>query len=146
MGLYVAAPASHQPIRPGMLVLLCLPPRVATFGRSRRYLPGGNCPGGMAPVGKPVFAVGGDTVVVSAGILARNGVPVPASRALAVDAAGRPLTSLPDGTYPALRGNLRVLATRSPRSWDSRYFGPVPASGVRGILHPLWVIAGSSGR
>ena len=81
-----------------------------------------------------------------AGAAARSGTPVPDAWPLPIGAAGRPLTSLPDGTYPALRGDLWVLATRSPRSWDSRYFGPVPASGVRGILHPLWVIASASGR
>jgi conjugative transfer signal peptidase TraF len=144
IGLYVATPARGQPLRPGALALLCLPPRLAAFGRARKYLPRGSCASGIAPVGKPIFAVAGDTVEVRGGILVRNGVSFPGSRCLSVDAAGRPLHSVPDGTYLALRGTLWVLSASSPRSWDSRYYGPVPASGVQAVLHPLWVAAPSS--
>jgi type IV secretory pathway protease TraF len=49
VGLYVAVGAA--PAR-GALVLLCLPPEVAAFAKTRGYVPrGGACPGGIVPIG-----------------------------------------------------------------------------------------------
>jgi type IV secretory pathway protease TraF len=30
------------------------------------------------------------------------------------------------------------LAGLDARSWDSRYFGPVPRSAIHGVVRPLW--------
>lgn len=38
-------------------------------------------------------------------------------------------------------GEVFLLGTAHPTSFDSRYFGPIPASAVLGVAHPVWVEA-----
>src|SRR6266566_6598770 len=136
VGLYVAARGA--PAR-GALVLVCLPPQIATFASVRGYVPrGGACPGGVVPIGKRVLAIAGDTVTVTLTGLTVNGVPVPNSQALAADRKGRLLRGLAEGRYHVGRDELWVLSSYSRVSFDSRYFGAVRLSDVRGRLMPLW--------
>lgn len=140
VGLYVASPGA--PVR-GALVLACLPSGVAAFAKERGYVPQGEeCPGSMGAIGKPVLAVGGDTVTVTPIGLLVNGAPVPNSRPLAADRKGRPLPRLLMGTYVVSPGELWVLSSYSRLSFDSRYFGAIQASQVRARLRRLWT-AGS---
>jgi type IV secretory pathway protease TraF len=44
------------------------------------------------------------------------------------------------GTYKLAAGQYWVLA-QSPLSWDSRYWGPVPADMINSRLEPLWTIS-----
>jgi len=124
----------------GLLMLVCLPESLGTFGRMRGYLLRGDCPGHAAPVGKRVLALSGDTVQVTARGLVLNGVVVAQSRPLRVDGHRRLLTILAIGSYIVGPGEVWVFAPDSPRSWDSRYFGAVPASGLQGRLLPIWTI------
>jgi type IV secretory pathway protease TraF len=69
-----------------------------------------------------------------------NGRLIPQSQVYDTDSQGRPHHSwitpvrqvVPDG-------HVFLLSTYHPRSWDSRYFGWVSASGIRGTAQPLWV-------
>ncbi len=136
LGLYRAVPG---PLVRGSLVLVCLPPRMAAFARARGYIPrGGVCPGGVLPVGKPVLAVPGDTVTVTASGLRVNGVPVRNSRALATDHRGRPLPRLALGPQVVRPGTLWVVSGYARTSFDSRYFGPIALAAVRSFLQPVW--------
>jgi conjugative transfer signal peptidase TraF len=136
VGLYAAA--RGVPER-GTIVLACLPPEVAAFARERGYVPsGGACAGGVVPIGKAVVAIAGDTVMVTASGLLVNGASIPNSRALATDRKGRPLPQLPAGRHIVGPGTVWVLSSYSPFSFDSRYFGAIKASDVRGRLQPLW--------
>jgi conjugative transfer signal peptidase TraF len=138
-GLYHAHPLPHGvPLHRGTIVLVCLPPRIAAFGRARGYLPVGDCPDGSAPIGKPAFAIAGDTVTVTPAGLLRVGVVEPRTRALARDATGRLLAGMPRGPYPVGTDELWLVSSYSDRSWDSRYFGPVTISAVIGGLVPIW--------
>jgi|HubBroStandDraft_3_1064219.scaffolds.fasta_scaffold188439_2 conjugative transfer signal peptidase TraF len=132
-GLYRLS--DRPPVR-SALVLLCPPPAAARLARVRGYLPAGGCPGGVQPLGKLVLAMGGDRVEVSARGLAVEGRAIPWSGASAADSAGRPLRSVPRGVYRLAPGELWLHAPH-PRSFDSRFFGPVPASRVLGTLVPL---------
>jgi type IV secretory pathway protease TraF len=38
-------------------------------------------------------------------------------------------------------GDIWVLSGHDPRSFDSRYFGPVPVANVQGEARPLWVLS-----
>jgi conjugative transfer signal peptidase TraF len=134
-GLYRLTDA---PPRPFDLVLVCPPAAAAALARERGYLRRGRCPGGVRPLGKLLLAGPGDEVEVSAAGLSLAGRRAPASQALATDAAGRPLPAIPRGLYPLARGAAWVYAPH-PRSFDSRYFGPVSATALRGTLTPLWV-------
>jgi type IV secretory pathway protease TraF len=33
-----------------------------------------------------------------------------------------------------------LLSGHDPRSFDSRYFGAVPAASIQGIARPIWVV------
>ena len=134
-GLYRTADGA--PAR-GAIVVACLPPNVAAFARSRGYLPPGDCPGGAWPVGKPAAAVAGDALDVGAAGIAVNGHPLPNSRALPADAAGRPTVSVPPGRRVVAVGELWLVSGYNVRSFDSRYFGPVAAAQVRAVVRPLW--------
>lgn len=136
-GLYLASPL-RRPVR-GELVLACLPAPVATSAKARAYVPqGGTCPERLVPIGKEVFAIEGDTVVVSAGGLAVNGVVVPNSAALGRDRAGRPLPRIVPGRYIVGASELWVGSTYSRWSFDSRYFGALKTRDIRSCLRPLW--------
>lgn len=120
----------------GMLVSACLPPQAATSALERGYLPEGTCPSGAAPVGKVIAALPGDTVDVTDSGSFVNGSLLSESAPLLRDSKGRAM--------PRLRGRFILSAEtawlysgHSPRSFDSRYYGPVPLSGVRGQLFPL---------
>jgi conjugative transfer signal peptidase TraF len=136
VGLYVTAPS--LPVR-GALVLVCLPAKVAAFARERGYVPPGEeCSNGIAPIGKPVAAIAGDTVAVTPGGLVVNGVAVPNSRALATDRKGRPLASVRVARWVVQSGTIWIVSSYSRFSFDSRYFGPIEVRQVRATLHPLW--------
>ena len=136
VGIY--ATARDAPTR-GSIVLACLPSGVAMFAKVRGYVPhGGSCPGGVLPVGKPVLALPGDTVVVATTGLLLNGVPVPNSEPLSRDTKGRPLPRPQPGQYVVDADELWLVSGYSPFSFDSRYFGPVNADQVRAHVRVLW--------
>jgi conjugative transfer signal peptidase TraF len=137
-GLYRLSPLRRPP-RPGDLVLACPPPAAAALARRRGYLGPGSCPGGTHPLGKLVLAAAGDRVELTAAAIVVNGHRLPATPSAPADARGRPLPHPPAGTYLLRAGDLWLFAPH-PRSFDSRYFGPVAASEVRGLLHPLLVV------
>ena len=140
VGLYVTSPS--LPVR-GALVLACLPAKVAAFAHARGYVPRGEeCPNGVAPIGKPVAAIAGDTVAVTPAGLFVNGVAVPNSRALATDRKGRPLFRVRVARWVVESGTIWIVSSYSRFSFDSRYFGPIEVRQVRATLQPLWT-AGS---
>ena len=144
-GLYVELPLSwlrRAPAR-GDLVLACAPVVAAELARRRGYVGEGPCDagaaGGAAALGKIVLAVAGDEVAFGEGGLAVNGRAVAASRPQVRDTAGRPLAHFPFGRFRVPAGELWLFAPYHPRSFDSRYFGPVAAGAVRGWLIPAIV-------
>ena len=124
--------------RRGTIVLACVPRSMAVWAKQRGYLPPGECPGGAMPLGKIVTGVPGDTVVVSATGAVVNGQPLARSEPLKQDRFGRPLPHYPFGTY-ILGGHDYWLESTHPRSFASRYIGPVPAADLITTLTPVWV-------
>jgi type IV secretory pathway protease TraF len=47
---------------------------------------------------------------------------------------------MPAGTYRVESGQLWLLSGHDPRSFDSRYFGPISVSSVQAVARPVWVI------
>ncbi len=121
----------------GALVAACLPPAIARTGLARGYLRQGNCPAGAEPVAKVIGALPGDVVTVERGQAAINGVPITNSQTSARDSAGRLLPHEPWGARQVAPGEVWLFGFNDPRSWDARYFGPVPLAGVRGVLRPV---------
>lgn len=129
------------PVRRGDIVAICPPDRAdIREAAGRGYIPPGRCPGGCEPLIKPVAALGGDVVTVTAGGIIVNGDPVANTRPLTRDEAGRTLHPFPAGTYRVPHRELWLLAGHDPRSFDSRYFGAAPRANVIGVARPLWVL------
>jgi conjugative transfer signal peptidase TraF len=135
IGLYVrtAAPSAN-------MVEFCPPEPFAGISRSRGYRAPGNCPDGAAPLLKAIVAQSGDVVELSAAGMSVNGTPLPNTAPRAMDSDGRLLPRWPLGSYVVSAGMVWVASTYHPRSFDSRYFGPIAVASIRNRLNPLIVL------
>ncbi|HBP1971174.1 TPA: S26 family signal peptidase [Pseudomonas aeruginosa] len=127
------APRTASPPRPlsvDSIVLMPLPARAAALAAQRGYLPA------HIPLLKRVGAVAPQHVCIVAGQVRIDGVP--AAAALPADRLGRLLPSL-QLCRRLEPGELFLLSVTNPASFDSRYFGPVSASAVIGVAHPVWL-------
>ena len=138
-----AAPAGIYRIVPGVslergeLVGVCLPPSIALEGLARGYIQKGDCPGGAEPVAKVIGALPGDVLEVLPSSVSADGKTFPDSTIAPRDSIGRPLPHVPWGRRQVAPGEVWLFGFNNRRSWDARYFGPVPLSAVRGVLQPI---------
>ena len=130
-GVYRVVSAEFQR---GDLVAACLPIAIAQEGLAHGYLRTGACAGNAEPVGKIVSALAGDVVEIEPGWVTVNGVRFKHSAIAARDSAGRPLLHVGWGTYRVGAGQVWLFGFNDRRSWDSRYFGPVPLANIRGEI------------
>ena len=86
---------------------------------------------------KVIGALAGDELQIAPGFVSVNGVKFPNSSMAARDSAGRPLRHVPSGAYRVDAGEVWLFGFNNVRSWDARYFGPVPLANVRGVLKPV---------
>lgn len=135
VGLYQVASGSDAP-----LVEFCPAEPFASIANARGYRHAGTCPDGGSPLMKPVVAREGDAVQVSERGLSVNRKAIPNSAPLLKDTAGRSLTPWPLGTYTVRAGTVWVVSDYHPRSFDSRYFGPISEALIRNRLRPLLVL------
>ena len=138
LGLYRMV---DQPAVRGVLVAACVPPAAARLARERGYLAGGSCPGGTQPVLKRIGAVPGDVVDLELDGLAVNGTRLPDSESAVSDSRGRPLPHAPWGRTVVAPGEVWLIGIETTRSWDSRYFGPVPLDHVHAV-RPVLTLGG----
>ncbi|WP_413712587.1 conjugative transfer signal peptidase TraF [Rhizobium sp. Rhizsp82] len=130
--------ALDRPASTGDLVFIC-PPQTPVMreARERGYLRVGTCPGGVAPLIKTVIAIAGQSVEIGAHVTV-DGRKLPFSRLAEWDGKGRPMTPFAGGVVPA--GSL-FLHSLFAGSYDSRYFGPLPASGILGLAQEVLTYA-----
>ena len=134
-GIYRVVPG--VPIHDGDLIAACLPAPIATEGLSRGYLKRGDCPGKTEPVAKVAGALPGDLVNVQAQSVSVDGVAFANSATATHDSKGRELSHVPWGRRVVRAGEVWLFGFNDPRSWDARYFGPVPISAICGVLKPV---------
>jgi conjugative transfer signal peptidase TraF len=130
-GLYVTTKA------PARLIEFCPAEPYASLAIARGYRDKGACPDGAMPLLKPIIAEAGDLVDLSDRGIAVNGSLLRNSAPLRVDTKGRPLPAWRSGHYVVAPGMVWVASSYNPRSFDSRYFGPVPVSSIRDYVRPL---------
>lgn len=136
VGWYRVDPLDHRagslprPLSVDSIVLVPLPAKAVALAAQRGYLPT------RVPLLKRIGAVAPQEVCIAGRSVRIDGVPVAA--ALPADRMGRSLSS-----WQQCRrlepGELFLLSVTNPASFDSRYFGPVAASTVIGIAHPVWL-------
>jgi conjugative transfer signal peptidase TraF len=126
--------ALDRPSAPGDLVFIC-PPQTPTMAlaRERGYLRFGTCPGGVAPLIKTVIAIARQHVEIGTGV-SIDGRRIAFSDLAERDGKRRPMTPWPGGVVPQ-----KSVFLHSPfrGSYDSRYFGPLPASGILGLAQQV---------
>ncbi len=128
VGWYRIEPA--HALHVGSIVLTTLPADAAALAAQRGYLPS------HIPLLKRVGAIAPQHVCIVNGIVRIDSVPVAAVRR--ADGWGRPLPSWPQ-CRPLAEGELFLLSSTNPASFDSRYFGPIRADAVIGVAHPVWL-------
>lgn len=132
LGIWRIVPL-QRPMVIGDLVFVCPPPGdTSTYGLERGYFRVGICPAGIAPLIKTAAALSGARVDVGTDV-AIDGIALPSSRLSQSDGRGRPLIPWSGGVVPA---GYVFLHSPFAGSYDSRYFGPVPAAGVLGFACP----------
>jgi conjugative transfer signal peptidase TraF len=119
------------------LIEFCPAEPFASLASSRGYRDRGTCPDGATPLMKPIVAHAGDTVDLSGKGIAVNGRLLPHTAPLRVDTHGRPLVPWPFGRYQVQPDTVWVASSHHPRSYDSRYFGPIPVSSIRNHVRPI---------
>ena len=88
---------------------------------------------------KPVVAIVGDRVSLGADGATVNGRPIPGSRRLGADGAGRPIVAIPLGDDIVGESAFWALSTDHSGSFDSRYFGAASEAGIIGVATP-WIV------
>lgn len=126
LGLYWLSRGASP--RAGDLVAFPVPRNVDSLVRERRYLPDG------ALLLKQVVATPGDRVCTDGGIFSIDDAAF--GTIASHDGAGRPLPH-PPFCGPVAPGEVYV-GSHVPGSFDSRSFGPVRTSDIRGTVRPIW--------
>ena len=131
LGLYRL---TGKPPQRGDVVVFCLEAEsFIRLSQERGYLGHGECPGGLLPLGKQVYALPGDVIGIEGGMISVNGQALPGSAAKGQDSKGRvlPAPLLEAGTVPP--GKALALALLRPGSFDGRYFGLVSLEGMQAV-------------
>lgn len=126
--------ALDREVKTGDRIFICPPDGEAvSLALERHYLPRGLCPSGSGPLIKTVAATAGQTVEIEGQVII-DGHPLHSSRVLTADAEGRPMPVYAGGIIP--EGKL-FLHSEFVGSYDSRYFGPLPADGTLGLAREV---------
>lgn len=137
LGLWRIVTLDRPPVV-GDLVFICAPDTEAMQAAlSRGYLRSGLCPSRFAPLIKTVIATAGQSVEIGSRVRV-DGVLVASSAIAKADGKGRPLSPFAGGTVPA---DTVFLHSSFVGSYDSRYFGPLPVSGILGLAQEVLTYA-----
>ena len=120
---------SANPIQEGALVAFSAPESL------RAYAPMASADLARDTIIKPILAGPGRRVCATAGRVEIDGVGT--FDQAAADSRGNPLPQF-DGCRQLGADEVFTVSTRVPNSLDSRYFGPIRISQIKGVYVPLW--------
>ena len=124
VGIYRPDP-NFSGLTKGDLVSVCLPHDWAVFAQQRGYIGGGGpCADQSMPLVKQIGAIGGDPINIEPETIQH------------IDSHGRPMPEFIVGAYIVPKGMVWLYGNE-PRSFDSKYYGPVPESNVLALLKPV---------
>ena len=125
----IEAVSKTNALHVGGVVLAILPQDVAALAAQRGYLPTN------VPVLKRIGAMEHQSVCVRNNLVRIDGDITATTRNF--DGKHRPLRAWGQCRY-LKTDELFLLSNTSPASFDSRYFGPIAATAVLGVAHPVW--------
>lgn len=135
-GIWIMADDHVFPVH-GTYVAVCLPDEWAAFAAARDYTARkGECPGQREALVKRVVAIPGDTVTIDDRGMSVNGQLIPDSKPLETDTQNRPLQGVAQGTYEVRPNQMWVMGFNEAKSFDSRYYGPVPQESIYRTARP----------
>ena len=134
-GLYIVR---DVPTQVGDVVAVCLGEEASALSLSRGYVGVGDCRFGTAPAGKAWAAGSGDTVRVTVTGVWIGSYRLPRSVPLETDRHGYRLP-VAHGEHVLGPEEVWLYSGFDARSFDSRYFGPVHFSQIRGKVTPVWI-------
>lgn len=130
----------------GTLVEFCPPQTAGYLALRRGYRDSGLCADYGQPLLKPIAALPGDWVFLGPnGLRVANDefalgflTPIYNTAPLEKDSQGRPLEHYPFGYYRVKSGEIWVVSSWNAKSFDSRYFGPIPVTAIRHYEREVW--------
>jgi conjugative transfer signal peptidase TraF len=139
IGIWRVSPLERG-LRRGDIVSFC-PSETPAFREARRrgYVGRGLCKGGYEPLLKPVAAIAGDRLTRTDDGISINGHLIANSKSLDHDSSGRTLPSPGPSNSVVAKGEVWVISSYNPLSFDSRYFGRIPISSIEGLARSLFV-------
>jgi conjugative transfer signal peptidase TraF len=137
VGLWRTVTFSAPPQR-GQIAVICLDGDAARLALARGYVGSGSCPLHLEELFKPIAAIPGDVVQISDDGVMVNGHRLSGIVPLIADSKGRTLPTI-RATYRVQPGSVWLLSGHDPRSFDSRYFGPVPIASIHAYAIPVIV-------
>ncbi len=136
LGLYWL---SSSPISVNSYVIFCPPDQPAFLeAKKRGYLTSGFCEGELGYMMKKILAAKGDAVSFNVDGVRVNGQLLPLSARYSQDKAGRAMPVPVPSTQVLNKNELLVMSDVNPKSFDSRYFGPVDIGQVKSTITPIF--------
>ena len=135
LGLYWITDAA---VTKDAYVIFC-PPQSNLFdeAKSRSYIGAGFFPGGYGFMMKRVFGTADDRVEIDAkGVRVNKGF-LRLSARVERDKAGRSMPPYPFEAYTLNDSEMLLMSDVSEASFDSRYFGPIHATQIEGVISPV---------
>ncbi len=135
-GLYLNLPVFE--LKKNDLVLICLNEEMAKFAKERNYIKKGDCPLNTAPLGKKITGIFNDKVIFKKDFILVNNIKIKNSKPLLKDSLGRNLPKIL-GEILIKKGEY-LLLNEVNDSFDSRYFGTISTSNIKGKLIPVFTL------
>jgi conjugative transfer signal peptidase TraF len=124
-------------VKKGDYVEFCLNKRESEIAYMKSYIGTGSCWGKYEALAKRVIAEPKDDVTVTRDYIEINGNKYNQYKQKVYSQYGEK-ANLISYKNKILKGYFMVGDSDIVNSWDSRYYGQIPSSNIRGVLTPIW--------